>query len=91
MGMRAGLLIATFLVSGGGCHTKDPPGGSAAFAQTLTKGYIKRDGAYVAPSLRSRPNSTKLDNYSSRGNVSPYSGKRGTADPFKLKPYRAPR
>jgi len=45
------------------------------------RGYIKRDGTYVAPSYRSRPNSTTLDNYSTRGNVNPYTGKTGTQQP----------
>lgn len=47
------------------------------------KGYIKKDGTYVAPSHRKSPNSTKFDNYSTQGNVNPYTGKEGTVDPLK--------
>lgn len=51
-------------------------------------GYVRRDGVYVPPSYQTRPNGTRLDNYSTRGNVNPYSMKPGTVDAFA---YRAPR
>jgi len=50
---------------------------------THTRGYIKRDGTYVQPSYKTTPNRTKLDNYSTKGNYNPYSGKDGTVDPYK--------
>lgn len=49
-----------------------------------TKGYVKKDGTYVAPSHATNPNATKTDNYSSKGNVNPYTGKKGTKDPYAL-------
>jgi hypothetical protein len=48
-----------------------------------TKGYVKKDGTYVARSYASNPNATRVDNYSSKGNVNPYTGKPGTKDPYK--------
>src|SRR4051812_27632161 len=42
------------------------------------RGYTRKDGTYVAPHVRSSPNSTKDDNYSTRGNVNPYTGVAGT-------------
>lgn len=42
------------------------------------KGYTRKDGTYVAPHVRTSPNRTKSDNYSTRGNVNPYTGKAGT-------------
>lgn len=45
------------------------------------KGYIKKDGTYVAPSHAMNPNKSKADNYSSKGNTNPYTGKEGTKDP----------
>lgn len=42
------------------------------------KGYTKKDGTYVAPHERTAPNHTKNDNYSTKGNVNPYTGKEGT-------------
>jgi outer membrane protein assembly factor BamE (lipoprotein component of BamABCDE complex) len=41
-------------------------------------GYTKKDGTYVAPYTRTSPNHTKSDNYSTKGNVNPYTGKEGT-------------
>ncbi len=49
------------------------------------KGYTKKDGTYVAPHHQTDPNKTKRDNYSSKGNVNPYTGKEGTKDPDKQK------
>jgi hypothetical protein len=46
-----------------------------------TKGYVKKDGTYVAPSGATNPNQSKADNYSSKGNVNPYTGKAGTKAP----------
>lgn len=45
------------------------------------RGYVKKDGAYVAPHQRSSPNATKMDNYSSKGSTNPYTGKEGTVHP----------
>lgn len=42
------------------------------------KGYTKKNGTYVAPHYRSDPNGTKLDNWSTKGNYNPYTGKAGT-------------
>lgn len=47
------------------------------------KGYYRKDGTYVAPHYRSAPNSSRYDNYSTRGNYNPYTGKRGSTDPYK--------
>lgn len=66
--------------------------GNAAMAQSHTKsGYVKKDGTYVAPSAATNPNGTKVDNYSTKGNVNPYTGKERTVDPYKVEPYKAPK
>ena len=59
-----------------------------ATAQVRVKGYVNKNGTYVAPHYRSKPNSTKLDNYSTKGNVNPYTGKTGTQDPY-ASPYHS--
>ena len=48
-------------------------------AQTvkITRGYIKKDGTYVQPHFKTAPNKTKLDNFSSKGNINPFTGKKG--------------
>src|SRR5436190_11818592 len=52
----------------------------AAFAQSdhYVSGYTRKDGTYVAPHYQTNPNSTRNDNYSTRGNVNPYTGQSGT-------------
>ena len=52
-----------------------------SFASKNVKGYTKRDGTHVSPHHRSDPNRTQRDNYSSKPNVNPYNGKRGTKEP----------
>jgi hypothetical protein len=60
---------------------------SSVEAKTIkVKGYYKPSTMkYVAPSYRTSPNKTKLDNYSTKGNYNPYSGKKGTVNPYKYK------
>ena len=52
-----------------------------AFADTYVRGYTKQNGTYVEPHYRSSPNGTTLDNYSTKGNVNPYTGKEGNVNP----------
>ena len=49
---------------------------------THVPGYVKSDGTYVPPHVKTTPNSSKLDNWSTKGNVNPYTGKEGTKDPY---------
>lgn len=51
---------------------------AGAFADQTVRGYTRRDGTYVAPYQRTEPNQYRHDNYSSQGNVNPYTGRRGT-------------
>jgi hypothetical protein len=64
--------------------------GSSAFAQTHVNGYYKQNGTYVQPHMRSSPNSTTLDNYSTKGNVNPYTGQAGTKNPDPQDYYAQP-
>jgi hypothetical protein len=65
---------------------------SGAFAQyenpntVRREGYVTKNGTYVEPSYATKPNDTKLDNYSTKGNVNPYTGKEGTKDPYAVQP-----
>lgn len=61
----------------------------AAQADTYVRGYTRSNGTYVQPHYQTAPNSTKLDNYSTRGNYNPYTGKAGTVDPYKAPSYGA--
>ena len=44
-------------------------------------GHFKKDGTFVQPHRQTDPNQSKLDNWGSKGNVNPYSGKAGSVDP----------
>lgn len=41
-------------------------------------GYTRKDGTYVAPHMRSRPDGNLSNNWTTLGNVNPYTGKPGT-------------
>lgn len=47
------------------------------------KGRITKDGTYVAPTRATNPNRTQADNYGSRPNVNPATGKSGTRTPSR--------
>jgi hypothetical protein len=64
------LVTATFLITA--------LMGNDAFAAKSVRGYTKKDGTYVAPSHRSDANRTQRDNWSSKPNSNPYSGKKGS-------------
>ena len=65
----------------------------AVSAQVHVKGYTRSDGTYVAPHYRSSPNTTTNDNWTTQGNVNPYTGTAGTrspqpyTNPYAPKPY----
>lgn len=52
-------------------------------SQTNVHGYAKKDGTYVAPHKRTTPNGTQRDNWTSKPNQNPYTGKDGTKEPKK--------
>lgn len=52
-------------------------------AMVPVRPYVKKNGKLVKGTVRTPPNSTQRDNYSSRGNVNPMTGKRGTKIPKK--------
>lgn len=56
----------------------------SVFAQGTThvRGTTRKNGTYVAPHERTKPNKTKLDNWSTKGNVNPRTGRRGTRNPY---------
>jgi hypothetical protein len=43
------------------------------------RGYTRKmTGAYVVPHYRSHPDRTKINNWSTKGNINPFTGKKGT-------------
>lgn len=67
------LILAIFLFSPFVVDAQDVP----------VRPSVKKTGSYVQPHRRTRPDATKLNNYSTKGNVNPYTGKPGTKDPLK--------
>lgn len=65
---------------------------NSAFGDQYVRGYYRKNGTYVAPHYRSSPNNTKLDNWSTKGNINPYTGKTGTKnlDDESSYPYFSP-
>lgn len=63
---------------------------TVATAQVHVKGYVRKDGTYVAPHVRSAPNTSTLDNYTTKPNYNPYNGKTGTVDPYATPTFRTP-
>ena len=66
---------------------------SAAMAEPVrVRGYIRSDGTYVAPHVRSAPNNSTADNWSTSPNVNPYTGQEGRREAVPTyRPYTPPR
>ncbi len=50
---------------------------SPVAASTRVHGYVTKRGTYVHSYIRSDRNTSKLDNWSTKGNFNPYTGKKG--------------
>lgn len=59
-------------------------GAASAMAQTTTtvRSHVRSDGTYVPGHVRTNPNGTTSDNYSTQGNTNPYTGQQGTVSPY---------
>ena len=57
-------------------------------AQTKVRGYYKSNGTYVQPYVRSSSDSSVYNNYSTKGNYNPYTGKKGYKNPYSVRKYR---
>ena len=55
---------------------------SVSYADTYVNGYTRSNGTYVSGHYRSDANDTKADNWSTRGNTNPYTGKKGYKSAF---------
>jgi hypothetical protein len=68
--------------SGGGGHSSSSshysPGTGSSHSSTSVRGYTRKDGTYVAPHQRSKPDGDFKNNWSTKGNQNPYTGKEGT-------------
>ena len=48
-----------------------------SYDSEYVKGYYRKNGTYVKPHHKTRRNHTKRDNWSTKGNRNPYTGKKG--------------
>lgn len=64
-----------------GSHSSGGSGTGSNPNSHSVDGYTKSNGKYVAPHQQTDPNGTTRDNYGTRGNVNPYTGKVGTKSP----------
>ena len=46
------------------------------------QGYTRANGTYVQPYVRTAPDNTRENNWSSKPNIDPYTGKEGTKNPY---------
>lgn len=61
---------------------------ASAMAQTTVRPHVRSDGTFVQGHVRSAPNDTRTDNYSTQGNSNPYTGQQGTVSPYNPNPRR---
>jgi len=52
-------------------------------ADEYVQGYYRKDGTYVQGYHRTTPDNNPYNNYSTRGNVNPYTGQAGTVNPYQ--------
>jgi hypothetical protein len=89
----AGLLVLGLMSSaeagrrggGGGSHSSRSHAGTSGTSGTGSspsshevRGYTTKRGTYVAPHRQTDPDHTQRNNYSTKGNVNPSTGKTGT-------------
>lgn len=53
-------------------------------------GYVRQDGTYVQPHMRTNPDNSRTNNWSSQGNSNPYTGRQGNVDPYRPQQPQAP-
>lgn len=58
---------------------------TSVFAASYHRGYTRKSGTYVAPHYQTKADHTRLNNYSTKGNVNPYTGKKGTVNPYRIR------
>ena len=66
-----------------GVHQGQTPNYGNIFGQPnhSVEGYTRGNGTYVQPHQQTNPNGTQYDNWSTQGNVNPYTGNQGTRIP----------
>lgn len=71
LAIALGLLVVAPAFAGRGSHSRSS-------GTVHVRGYVRKDGTYVAPHVRSAPDGNFSNNWSTLGNVNPYTGEPGT-------------
>lgn len=81
--MRALVLVGAISIAMLCAATAEARGrGGYSSGSHSVRGYTTKRGTYVAPHHATNPNRTKSDNWTTRGNTNPYTGKPGTRNPW---------
>ena len=56
--------------------------GAARAQDVYHRGYTTQQGTYVQPHYQTRPDGNPFNNYSTQGNINPYTGQPGTVNPY---------
>ena len=79
--------VAALTLSGNAFARGSSSGGHTSYKSSYSygsrsdhaiSGYTRSNGTYVRPSHATNPDTTRNNNYSTKGNVNPYTGKYGT-------------
>jgi len=62
--------------------------GIALARDVYVRGYYRSDGTYVKPHYRTAPDNNPWNNYTTKGNLNPYTGERGYRDPYNSESQR---
>ena len=54
-----------------------------AQSQHYVQPHVTRNGTFVQGHMQTNPDSNPYNNYSTQGNVNPYTGQQGTVDPYQ--------
>ncbi|ACB27623.1 hypothetical protein [Methylobacterium radiotolerans] len=82
MKMHAMLAAAIMIAAAAPAYARGGGGGHSSGGSHSISGYTRSNGTYVAPSHATNPNGSKSDNWSTKGNVNPYTGQAGTKSPY---------
>lgn len=76
--MKAIILSMALSLAAFNVHAKGSTG--QAGGSHSVRGHVKKDGTYIQPHRATNPNNTQRDNWSSKPNVNPYTGKQGSKE-----------
>lgn len=63
---------------------------SAMATDVYVQPHVRTDGTFVQGHYRTAPDRNIQNNYSTQGNINPYTGQEGTVDPYKQPSYQQP-